>query len=61
MRMEYMCKYGSYCLQTRGLLHMRIEYRSVDVTKLYFWNFKILTIWSERAPYNRHASKVSNK
>ena len=37
-----------------------MEYRSDDVTKIYFWNFKILTIWSERAPYNRHTSKVSD-
>ena len=37
------------------------EYRSDDVTKIYFWNFEILTTWSERAPYNRHASKVSDK
>ena len=38
-----------------------IEYRSDDITKIYFWNFEILTMWSERAPYNRHASKVSDK
>ena len=38
-----------------------IEYRSDDVTKIYFWNFKILTIWSERPPYSRHVSKVSDK
>ena len=43
------------------LQNHQIEYRSDDVTKIYFWNFKILTMWSERAPYNRHTSKVSDK
>ena len=38
-----------------------IEYRNDDVTKISFWNFKNLTMWSERAPYTRHASKVSDK
>ena len=38
-----------------------IEYQSGDVIKIYFWNFKVLTMWSERAPYNRHTLKVSDK
>ena len=38
-----------------------IEYRSDDVTKVYFWNCNILTMWSERAPCNRNTSKVSDK
>ena len=32
--------------------------RSDDVIKIYFQNFYILTIWSERAAQNRHVSTI---
>ena len=62
------CKHGDvklckdrYIPSELSVLSTLIEYQSDDDTQIYFWNFEILTMWNERAPYNRHASKVSDK
>ena len=54
MRLECLCKCESYCLQTRGLLHMRIAYKftpvdraGVSLGKFTTWLAEISAVLSE--------------
>ena len=47
---KFSCNLLAMKNSARWLLVFVIEYRNDDVIKIYFYNFYILTMWSERAP-----------